>query len=69
VPPTKRADAETALPNLAGCLASWRDTGHTFAEIAWRLRTDHSITVSAETVRQWCNDDNVAVSPTGDEAA
>ncbi len=57
MPPTKRAEAETALPNLAESLASWRAADESFAAIAWRLRTDHGITVSAETVRQWCNDD------------
>jgi intein-encoded DNA endonuclease-like protein len=55
VPPTKRAEAETVVPGLADCLAAWRHDGDTFTEIAWRLRTDHGITVSAETVRQWCS--------------
>lgn len=62
MPPTKRAEAEAVVPGLANCLAIWRYEGDTFTEIAWRLRTDYGITVSAETVRQWCADDGPAAA-------
>lgn len=60
VPPTKRADAEAIVPDLADELARLRNHGHSYADIAFVLRSDHDITVSAETVRQWCHDDGTA---------
>lgn len=39
-------DLETRLRN-------WRNDGETFAEIAFRLRGD-GVTVTHETVRNWC---------------
>ena len=60
VPPTKRADAEAILPDLTDELARLRSHGHSYADIAFVLRTDHDIVVTAETVRQWCADDGTA---------
>lgn len=60
VPPTKRADAEAIVPDLADELARLRDNGHSYADIAFVLRADHDIVVTAETVRQWCHDDGAA---------
>lgn len=41
---------------LDAWLAEQRDAGHSFTEIAYRLRADHEIIVTGETVRTWCND-------------
>lgn len=54
---------------LAGWIAVRRDQGDSYNEIAFTLRTEHGIAVTGETVRVWHLADNVAVSPTGDEAA
>lgn len=49
---------------LGGRLDQWlteqRAADQSFAEIAYRLRTDHDIAVSAETVRTWCDPDGTA---------
>lgn len=42
--------------NLDTWLAEQRSAGHSFAEIAWRLRVEHEVAVTGETVRTWCND-------------
>ena len=47
VPPTKRTDAEAILPDLTDELARLRNHGHSYADIAFVLRTDHNITVTA----------------------
>lgn len=43
---------------IPGGLADWlgtaRDAGDSFETIAFRLRSEHDITVSSETVRGWC---------------
>lgn len=39
---------------LGPYLTAARGAGDTFAEIAFRLRTDHAIEVTQETVRRWC---------------
>ena len=57
MPPTKRGDAETILPDLDAELSRLRSNLYSFSETAWILRRDHGITVTGETVRQWCADD------------
>lgn len=42
--------------NLDAWLAEQRGAGHSFAEIAYRLRSEHEVIVTGETVRTWCND-------------
>lgn len=59
VPPVTRTSSFPAWDRvldgkLAAMLADWRAEEVPFAEIAHRLRVDHSIRVSAETVRRWC---------------
>lgn len=39
---------------LAAYLTEARENGQTFADIAFRLRTEHDIEVTQETVRRWC---------------
>lgn len=50
---------------LGGTLDDWltaqRADGLSFAQIAWALRDEHDIAVTAETVRSWCD-------PTADTA-
>lgn len=41
---------------LAGLLRTWRAEGVSLSEIAFRLRVDHDIKVSASTVRRWLTD-------------
>jgi len=38
---------------LAPYLATARDNGETYAQITFRLRTEHDIEVTQETVRRW----------------
>lgn len=45
---------------LADELAARRARGDSHATIARWLDADHDITVTAETVRKWCADDEVA---------
>lgn len=40
---------------LQAFLAAARSAGESFETIAFRLRSEHDITVSAETVRKWCD--------------
>jgi hypothetical protein len=42
--------------NLDAWLAEQKDAGHSFAEIAFRLRTEHQVIVTGETVRAWYKD-------------
>lgn len=56
MPPTKRVDAEAKVPGLTELLREWRDDDVPFAEIAFRLRTQHEVAVTGETVRAWCGD-------------
>ena len=53
MPPTKRADAEAKVPDLAGVLAAWKAERLPLSEQAFRLRTLHGVTVTAETVCTW----------------
>ena len=39
---------------LAAYLTEARADGDTFADIAFRLRSEHDIEVTQETVRRWC---------------
>ncbi len=39
---------------LAGFLAAARAAGESHETIAFRLRSEHDIPVSSETVRKWC---------------
>lgn len=39
---------------LAAYLTEARENGQTFADITFRLRTEHDIEVTQETVRRWC---------------
>jgi hypothetical protein len=39
---------------LRSMLRRWRTKGLSHAQIAYKLRADHDITVSDETVRMWC---------------
>lgn len=39
---------------LPAFLAAARSAGDSHETIAYRLRTEHDITVTAETVRKWC---------------
>lgn len=41
---------------LAALLGRWNAEGVSNYEIAQRLRDEHRVTVSAETVRRWVND-------------
>lgn len=41
---------------LASTLQAWKDEEVSFAEMAFRLRTQHDLSVSAETVRVWATD-------------
>jgi intein-encoded DNA endonuclease-like protein len=36
-------------------LREWRGAGQSYDEIVFRLRTEHDINVSSETVRRWVN--------------
>lgn len=63
MPPTKRTEAEKRCPELATLLRVWRSNDVPLAEIAWRLRTDHDIHVTAETVRKWCDPAPTAPRP------
>lgn len=40
---------------LSDYLTTARDSGETYANIAFRLRTEHDIEVTQETVRRWCS--------------
>ena len=57
MPPTKRADAEQIMPDLADWIATQRGGGWSWNEIAFALR-QHGVTVTGETCRQWHTDDN-----------
>ncbi len=49
--------ADRALDGkLTKTLTDWKDEGVTFAEMAFKLRTEHDLAVSAETVRVWCTE-------------
>ena len=61
VPPTKRAEAEQVMPDLDQWLTAQRTAGWSWNEIAFALRS-HGITVTGETVRQWCADDGPAAA-------
>lgn len=39
---------------LTAFLAEGRANGDTFADLAYRLRSEHDIDVTQETVRRWC---------------
>lgn len=39
---------------LAAYLTDARAAGETFADIAYRLRSEHDVVVTQETVRRWC---------------
>lgn len=41
---------------LDAFLTDARAADQTFADIAYRLRSEHEITVTQETVRRWCAD-------------
>lgn len=47
---------------LDAFLAAARADGQTFANITFRLRTEHEIEVTQETVRRWCSDRIAAAS-------
>lgn len=38
---------------LDAILGEWKADGLSFAEMSYRLRSEHDITVSGETIRQW----------------
>ncbi len=40
---------------LEGLLRDWRGAGLSLEEITFRLRSQHSVTVSAATVHRWCD--------------
>jgi hypothetical protein len=61
MPPTKRAEAEQVMPDLDQWLTAQRSAGWSWNEIAFALRA-HGITVTGETVRQWCADDGPAAA-------
>lgn len=45
---------------LTKLLTDWRDENLSYAEIAFRLRTEHQMNVSASTVMRWCNTEGIA---------
>jgi intein-encoded DNA endonuclease-like protein len=57
MPPTDTFPlADRLVPGgLTAYLAAARDAGDSYETIAYRLRSEHDITVSAETARKWCN--------------
>lgn len=40
---------------LSAYLTEARSNGETFADITYRLRSEHDVTVTQETVRRWCS--------------
>lgn len=55
--PSVRDRADEALGgNLRSHLGDERANGLSYADIAFRLRSDHGVVVSGESVRQWCID-------------
>jgi hypothetical protein len=57
--------------DLAGLLTAWRSEGLTLDQMAVRMRTQHDVAVTRETLRRWCHDLGVdlASAGTGGEAA
>lgn len=55
---------------LPAFLTEAREAGESHETIAYRLRSEHDITVSAETVRKWCArvDSASSSSPEGVDA-
>lgn len=49
----KRRDALERVPDLDEIIGGWRAEGLSFAEVAFRLRVELRITVTADTVRNW----------------
>lgn len=56
MPPTDTFPlADRLVPGgLVAFLNAARDAGDSFETIAFRLRSEHQIQVSAETARKWC---------------
>lgn len=52
---------------LAAILTGWRAEGTSYEEMAGRLRDEHQIIVTSETVRRWCSQLGIELGPT-DEA-
>lgn len=48
---------------LAQMLTSWRADGATYLDITMRLRSDHGIAVSVDTVRRWVDIASQATDP------
>lgn len=48
---------------LAALLTGWRAEGLSHEEITGRLRSDHEIVVTSETVRRWCRDLGIVTMP------
>lgn len=44
---------------LAALLEAWRTEGLSYNDMAYRLRSEHDINVSQETIRRWCDPDAV----------
>jgi hypothetical protein len=42
--------------DLAGLLAAWRAEGLTLDQMAVRMRTQHDVAVTRETLRRWCHE-------------
>lgn len=56
-PTDTRALIDRLIPGgLDAFLTSARSNGETFGDIAFRLRAEHDIKVTQETVRRWCGD-------------
>lgn len=58
MPPTSTAVlVDRLIPGgLEPFLREARDSGETFLDIAFRLRAEHDIRVTEETVRRWCGE-------------
>lgn len=66
MPPTDTFPlADRLVPGgLAAFLASARAAGDSFETIAYKLRAEHDIPVSSETIRKWCARPDAASAPT-----